>query len=233
MQRYFSNQLDDNKLILGDDDWYHIKTVMRMNNNDKIEVVYHSELYLCEINNQDIRIIKKLEKRIDINKEIVLVIPLLRENKMDLILQKATELGVNIIIPIKMERSIIQLSSDKEDKRINRWNRICKEASEQSHRMDIPQITDIKTFSDLDKMDGLKIVCSTREEEMNLKKFLTNHQNYDRIIIVVGPEGGLTIDEENYLVDIGFNPVSLGNKIMRVETVPLFLLSVWNYENME
>ncbi|MDD2377771.1 MAG: RsmE family RNA methyltransferase [Bacilli bacterium] len=233
MQRYFSNQLDNNKLILSSDDWYHIKTVMRMNNNDQIEVVYDAEVYLCEIDNQDIKIINKLEKKIDNNKKIILVIPLLRENKMDLVLQKATELGVNTIIPIKTERSIVQIDKDKENKKIIRWTRICKEASEQSHRTDIPIVTEIKNLNSLENIDGLKIVCSTREDKVSLKKILTKHENYDRIIIVIGPEGGLSNDEENYLIKIGFNPVTLGNRIMRVETVPIFLLSVLNYEYME
>jgi len=233
MQRYFSNELNKDKFILSNDDWYHIKTVMRMNDKDKIEVVYNKEVYLCEIDNTNIKVIKKFENTSDNLVEVVLVIPLLRENKMDLILQKATELGVSKIIPVVTERSIIELKGEKEIKKITRWERICKEAAEQSHRNIIPSIMNIQRLSSLEKMDGLKIVCSTKEKNQNLKLFLTKHKKYDRIIIVVGPEGGLSDKEENYLIDIGFNPVTLGNRIMRVETVPIFILSVLNYEYME
>lgn len=233
MQRYFSNELNKDKFILSNDDWYHIKTVMRMNDKDKIEVVYNKEVYLCEIDNTNIKVIEKFENTSDNLVEVVLVVPLLRENKMDLILQKATELGVSKIIPVVTERSIIELKGEKEIKKITRWERICKEAAEQSHRNTIPSIMKIQKLSNLEKMDGLKIVCSTKEKDQNLKLFLTKHKKYDRIIIVVGPEGGLSDKEENYLIDIGFNPVTLGNRIMRVETVPIFVLSVLNYEYME
>lgn len=233
MQRYFSNKLDKDKFIISNDDWYHIKTVMRMIDKDKIEVVYEKEVYLCEIDNNDIKMLKKMDNNEDNLLEIILVIPLLRENKMDLILQKATELGVSKIIPVITERSIIELKGEKEIKKITRWERICKEAAEQSHRNIIPNVMSIQTLSDLEKMDGLKIVCSTKEKKQNLKLFLTKHKKYDKIIIVVGPEGGLSNKEENYLVNIGFNPVTLGNRIMRVETVPIFILSALNYEYME
>lgn len=233
MQRYFSNELNIDKFILSNDDWYHIKTVMRMNDKDKIEVVYNKEVYLCEIDNTNISVIEKLENIDDNLVEVVLVIPLLRENKMDLILQKATELGVSKIIPVVTERSIIELKGEKEIKKIIRWERICKEAAEQSHRNIIPSVMNIQTLLELEKMDGLKIVCSTKEKNQNLKLFLTKHKKYDKIIIVVGPEGGLSDKEENYLIDTGFNPVTLGNRIMRVETVPIFILSVLNYEYME
>ena len=89
------------------------------------------------------------------------------------------------------------------------------------------------TLKELVKEDGIKIVCSTVEKENNLKKFLTEHKNYDKIIIVVGPEGGISPNEEEYLVNEGFTRVSLGKRIMRVETVPIFILSALNYEFME
>ena len=79
-------------------------------------------------------------------------------------------------------------------------------------------------------MDGLKIVCSTKEKDNKLKKILKNNLKCDKIIMVVGPEGGLTLDEENQLIDLGFIPTSLGDNILRVETAPLYLLSVLNYE---
>ena len=96
---------------------------------------------------------------------------------MDLILQKSTELGVNKIIPVIMERSIIKLDKDKEIKKIERWTKICKEASEQSKRIDIPVLTEVKTLKELENIDGTKIVCSTKEKENTIKKFLTNNKS--------------------------------------------------------
>lgn len=235
MQRYFSNSKENDKLFLINDDIYHITRVMRMKDNDKIEVIYDNDLYICNVIINElpwVDIISKEEGKIE-DKEIILAIPLLKEQKMDLVLQKTTELGVTKIIPVIMERSIVKIDDSKEVKKIDRWSKICKEASEQSKRNSIPVISNIMTLKELVKEEGIKIVCSTIEKENNLKKFLTEHKNYDKIIIVVGPEGGISSKEEEYLVSEGFTRVSLGKRIMRVETVPIFILSALNYEFME
>lgn len=235
MQRYFSNSKENDKLFLINDDIYHITRVMRMKDNDKIEVIYDNDLYICNVIINElpwVDIISKEEGKIE-DKEIILAIPLLKEQKMDLVLQKATELGVTKIIPVIMERSIVKIDDSKEVKKIDRWSKICKEASEQSKRNSIPVISNIMTLKELVKEEGIKIVCSTIEKENNLKKFLTEHKNYDKIIIVVGSEGGISSKEEEYLVSEGFTRVSLGKRIMRVETVPIFILSALNYEFME
>ncbi|MDD4283034.1 MAG: RsmE family RNA methyltransferase [Bacilli bacterium] len=236
MQRYFAKEKNNNQLILNNDDFYHIKTVMRMKENDRIEVVYNKILYLCTLgssNLEEINIVKELEHNIDNRVNITLIIPLLKEQKMDLIFQKATELGVNKIIPIIMERSIINIDKNKFNKKRERWNRICKEASEQSKRIDVPIITDLKKLKDLDKLEGLKLVCSTSKDIMSVKMCLKNNDKCDRINIVIGPEGGITENEEKILVSLGFNRVTLGNRILRVETVPMVILSIINYEFME
>lgn len=236
MQRYFSKVKIDNKLELNKDDIYHITKVMRMVNNEKIEVVYNSTVFMCEVNVNELPLVsinKEIQNHNVNNYKTTLIIPLLKEQKMDLILQKATELGVYEIIPVIMKRSIIRLEQGKEDKKIDRWNKICKEASEQSKRTDIPLITNVKTLKELKDIEGLKLVCSTIEKEKTIKKFLTDNQNYDKINIVVGPEGGISEDEEELLVNLGFTRVSLGDRIMRVETVPIFILSALNYEFME
>lgn len=236
MQRYFSNNLENNKFILNNDDIYHIVKVMRMKDKEKIEVVYNHKVYLCELdmsNNLEVKKLKLLSENIQNDIKRVLIVPLLKEQKFDLILQKATELGVDEIIPLEMERSIVKITDDKMEKKLERWSKICKEASEQSKRTDIPSITKVKKIKDLKDLDGLKMVCSTVEKENLLKKFLTAHTNYDKINIVMGPEGGISPKEEEMLVDLGFERVSLGKRILRVETVPLFVLSVLNYEFME
>ena len=215
--------------MLKDEDLYHIKTVMRMGVNDKVEVVYKEKLYICKLDKDYNAIIEQEINSTIVNKiETVLCVPILQEQKMSFILQKATELGIDLIIPILTLRSMVKIDG-KEDKKIERWQRICKEASEQSKRLTIPKISEVKKITEL-KMDGLKIVCSTKEKNITLKKVLKNNLKCDKIIMVVGPEGGLTEKEEENLVDLGFIPVSLGNNIFRVETVPIYLLSILNYE---
>ena len=228
MQRYFSNLKKDNCLILNSDDLYHIKTVMRMK-EDLIEVVYQNKLHICKLDKDYNALI--VEEKDDINDKKVrytLCIPLLQEQKMSFVLQKATELGVDEIIPVLTTRSIVKIN-DKETKKIERWNKICKEASEQSKRLDIPIIQKITKIDDL-KLDGLKLLCSTQEKQNTLKNVLKKSFNYYKIIMIVGPEGGLTNEEENKLKKLDFVPITLGKNIMRVETVPIYLLSVLNYE---
>ena len=107
-----------------------------------------------------------------------------------------------------------------------------KEASEQSMRLNIPNIS-IMAKKDVYKLDGLKILCSTNEKENNLKNVLKKNSNYAKILIVIGPEGGISPKEEEEYQNNGFIKTTLGNQILRVETVPLFVLSNIRYENME
>lgn len=237
MQRYFAKEKHNDTFILNDDDIYHIKTVMRMQDNDHIYVVYDEKTYICCLENVNKNIIIRIEKLEENTKEIMpkicLYIPVLKEQKMDLIFQKATELGVSKIVPILTERCIIKVNEGNEDKKITRWTRICKEASEQSHRTSIPVIEKVTPLQKLEKNEGLNLVCSTVEKEKNLKYILQSNKEYDTINVVMGPEGGLSKKEEDYLIEKGFIPVTFGNRILRVETVPLFILSVINYEYME
>lgn len=231
MQRYFSDCKQDNNFLLKDDDWYHIKKVMRMTLDDLVEVVYDSKLYICKIKDNFVEIDKLVESECNKRMKYVLVLPILQEQKMSFVLQKATELGIDEIIPIFTERSKVKID-EKEDKKLLRWNRICKEAAEQAKRLDIPKIYNISRIEDID-IEGLKIVCSTKEKSNSLKKVLKNNLNCDRIVMGIGPEGGLTLKEEDKFIKQGFIPVSLGSNIMRVETVPIYLLSILNYEIME
>lgn len=237
MQRYFAKEKINDNFILGSDDLYHIRTVMRMKDNDKIYVVYDKTTYICCLENVkdniQIKILERVENDINSNLEVTLFLPLLKEQKMDLVLQKATELGISRIVPMTTSRSIIKLNDGKEDKKLDRWRRICKEASEQAHRTTIPEVTSITDINKLDVCHGINIVCSTQEKEKNIKYVLQNHRDCDKINVVIGPEGGLSIKEEEYLKSVGYIPVTLGNNIMRVETVPIFILSTINYEFME
>lgn len=237
MQRYFSKEKIDNRFILNEDDLYHIKTVMRMKDNDNIIVVYDKKAYLCCLENvkENIQILieKELEKVDYKTPNITLIIPVLKEQKMDLILQKSTELGVTEIIPFIASRSIVKLNEKDYSKKLERWGKIVKEAAEQSHRIDIPNITSIKTINELNGIGGIKVVCSTKEKVKNIKLVMKNVETCDKINLVVGPEGGLTELEEEKLNKMGFESITLGSRILRVETVPLMLLSIINYEFME
>lgn len=237
MQRYFSSQKVDNYLFLNDNDLYHIRTVMRMKNGDNVEIVYNHVLFIAEIEDieKDIKFKIIETKKTETNNipYVALIIPYLQEAKMDLILQKGTEMGVNEFIICPMERCVVKLDNKKLDNKLLRWMKICKEASEQSKRIDIPKINHLNKIDDLSDLEGVCLTCSTQEKVNNIKKIFQSGKKYDRINLVIGPEGGLSNHEELKLKEIGFESISLGNLIMRVESVPLFLMSIINYEYME
>ena len=236
MQRYFATEMKNNKLILSDDDHHHIKKVMRMNNHDLIEVVYDNKLYLCEIdniNNVDINVIEEREEKHDKYPFISLIIPTLKEQKLDLIFQKGTEIGVNEFIIVPYERSMVKYDSKKESNKLERWKKILKEASEQSHRLNIPNIKLCNNFNFIDELDGLKLICSTNEKDKYIKDVLKNNSSCDKIFLAIGPEGGISPKEEELLEKKGFLKITLGSQIMRVETVPIFLASIIKYEFTE
>ena len=232
MQRYFAVDKD---LNISDKDKHHIINVMRMKLNDKIEIVYNEKVYMCEINDISKKDVSySVKDIIDVNNElplkVTIAVSLVNEKKLDFILQKCTELGIYDFILVNSDRSKIKIDG-KEKKKIERWNTITKEAAEQSHRNIKPIVRDIMSINDVSKLDyDLKLTCSTKENEKTIKNVLQNSTNCDRIIIVVGPEGGLTVSEEEKLEKNGFIPVTLGNLILRNETVHMYIMSLINYE---
>ena len=230
MQRYFIKNKD---MLLEESDIRHIKKVMRMNINDKIEVVYNNKLHICEITSLEpfnIKVIEKLDEDKKTKIELTVAVALVKEQKMDLILQKLTELGVSRIIPVSMERSIVKLDKERFNKKKVRWESICKEASEQSKRTNIPIIEDIKSIKDLTKEDAdLKLVASTKEKEKLLNYYLQSIEDCAKIIMVIGPEGGLSDREEDILCKNGYDRVSFGKLVFRVETAAIYVSSIFNF----
>ena len=229
MQRYFA--LDKN-LTLRDSDYHHIKNVMRMKVGEIVEVVYDNTVYTCKVDpiKKELFVInEKVGNKKD--KEIVIAFSLLKEQKLDYLLQKSTECGASSFIPLMTNRSIIKNDASKENKKIDRWQRIVKEASEQSFRVDIPTISNVKKINELIKEEAdLKILCTLNEKSKNLKKVLQKNNKCDKIIIVIGPEGGFDEKEETMLLDSGFISVTLGENVLRAETAPVVVLSMINYE---
>ena len=232
MQRYFVKGKDqNNNFIFEESDLHHIKNVMRYTSGDKIEVVFDKKVSICEIQNVDPIILKIEEEHDELSElpvELTIAIGLVNEQKFDLIIQKITELGVSKIIPVQMERSIIKIDQNKFLKKKERWQKICKEASEQSHRTIIPQVTDIMTMKDLTQTEyDLKLLCSLSENTKQLSTYLSN--GIKKILFVIGPEGGISPKEEELLINNGFLKTTLSKRVMRVETAAIYVASVINY----
>ena len=231
MQRYFAKEKKEDELFLYEGDEHHIKNVMRNKINDKIEVVFDKIVYCCNIDSLDplsLSIISKNIEDKEMDIELTIAVSLVNEQKMDLILQKLTELGVTRIIPIKTERSIVKLDENKERKKIMRWQTICKEASEQSKRTKVPKVENIMSLKELSMVDSdVKLICSLTDKTKPLKDYL--NKNNKSILFAIGPEGGFTEKEELFLIDNEFLPVTLGKRVMRVETATIYVASIINY----
>lgn len=234
MQRYFVNNKENDLFVLSNDDSHHVINVMRMNLNDNVEIVYDNNLYIASIISLDNPVKCKLIEEVNINErvipKVVIVQALVKEQKMDYILQKACELGVYQIIPVNTNRSVVKINKN-DSKKIIRWNKILKEASEQSKRCNIPILDKIYDFNDLLKLDFKdKFICSTKENKKLLKSTLSKININDTIVYVIGPEGGFDPKEEDLLINNGYTPISLGSNILRTETASLFIMSAINYE---
>ena len=231
MQRYFVKEKLDNNFILENSDIHHIKKVMRCKENDKIEIVYRENVYLCnidDIENLKLSIIDSYKEDRELNIELTIAVSLVQEQKFDLILQKLTELGVTSIIPLKTERSIVKIDKIKEEKKLSRWETICKEASEQSHRVTIPKIHNIKTMKELlNEKKEINLICSLNDNTKPLENYL--NENAKEILFVIGPDGGFTKNEEEFLIQNGFSSTTLGKRVLRVETAAIYVASIINY----
>lgn len=231
MQRYFVKEKNKDNFILSDSDIHHIKKVMRCQNSDKIEIVFEKKVYLCnidDIENLTLSILDSYEEDRESNVNLTIAVSLVQEQKFDLILQKLTELGIDNIIPIKTERSIVKLDPKKEEKKKIRWETICKEASEQSHRVTIPKVHDVITLKQLlNEKKELNLICSLNENTKPLSEYLL--PNIKDILFVIGPEGGFTKKEEEFLTENGFESTTLGKRVLRVETAAIYVASIINY----
>lgn len=245
MPRFFvrTKQIKNNEITIIGEDVKHIKNVLRKQEGDIIEICNQDigDTYKCEIiaiQEQEIKnnIIEKIantENKIKVD----LYQGLPKADKMELIIQKSIELGVNSITPVEMKRCVVKLDSKTESKKIERWQKIAESAAKQSGRNYIPQIYKVFKIEDIAKLkneyDSI-IVCYENEKENYIKKELLRLKNLNkkekRIAIVIGPEGGLEEKDVDYLNKNGATIVTLGNRILRTETVALNVLSVIMYE---
>ncbi|EFV89132.1 MULTISPECIES: 16S rRNA (uracil(1498)-N(3))-methyltransferase [Staphylococcus] len=245
MQRYFMNQsADENQcfFIENKEDYHHIVNVMRYKEGQNIIVTFSDEnVFRCKIisiNDQSIEI--KLEEKQQINTElpqnITICSGLIKADKYEWMIQKATEMGANEFIAVAMERSVVKLNDSKVEKKLSRWQKIIKEAAEQSYRLTIPNIkfkSNLKEiYGMINQYDYVLIAYEEQAKHGELSQFkqtIKQFKTQDRVLIIFGPEGGLS-DSEIALFDDVSTIVGLGPRILRAETAPLYALSAVSYE---
>ncbi|MBF0714387.1 16S rRNA (uracil(1498)-N(3))-methyltransferase [Gemella sp. GH3] len=243
MQQYFIDEKFEYKnFVLSKDDSFHIIKVMRKKVGDKIFIAFsNKERYICSIEDNKLDgvvvfPVEKVELSTELSVQITIAIPPLKNDKIEYLIQKSTELGVSEIVLFNSERNISKIKDSKIESKLTRWNKIAKEAAEQSKRGAIPTISYKSSINELIYNYGYydyKIVAYEEEaknmKNNNLKQLLTQNLENGKIVAVFGSEGGLSSKEVNYLNDNGYKSVGLGKRILRAETAPLFFLSCIAY----
>ena len=152
------------------------------------------------------------------------------EEKMSFILQHGTELGITEYIVVNYEHCKYKLPRKDYNKKLIRWNKIIKEASEQSYRVHKPILEKIIEPENIKSIQNVNILCSLDKNDVkSMCKVLTSKNCNDTISLVFGPEGGLSTKEEEIIVEKGFTKTTLGSTVLRTETVPLMIASILKY----
>lgn len=231
MQQYYAKNKKDEIMYLDENDLNHIKNVMRMKENDKIIVVYDEKSYICSLNKDLLSAdIEDVFKDSETKLPLKVYVPLLSDEKLKYIFQHGTELGITEFVVVQYSRCKYKLPKKDYEKKILRWNKIIKEASEQSYRIGKPKLENIIEVKNIESTENVNILCSLDKGGVkNICQVLTKENASDTISVVFGPEGGLSIEEENLIESKGFIKTSLGSNVLRTETVPIMLASIISY----
>ncbi len=240
MHKFFveENQINNSQIKIINDDYNHIINVLRMKKGDSLLITNKKtqETFNCivtEITPNEVLcdIVNIENKNVEMNVNVDIFQGLPKADKMEYIIQKCVELGVHKIVPVNMKYCIAKIKD--EDKKNVRWNKISEVAAKQCKRNLIPKIEKSISFnqllSEVKKYD-LAIVAYENEDNVTIKDVLVKRKKPKNIAVIIGPEGGLSIDEIEDLSKSGSKIVSLGNRILRTETAPIAVLSMINYE---
>lgn len=251
MDRFFVEpehlNLDDKTLYIDGEDVKHISKVLRYGQGDEIEVCdSNGHEYICRIESIDkTRIDLSIVDQVYINRESRIRVSLYqgvpKSTKMDIILQKLTEAGVDEIVLVNTKRSVVNIKGDKADKKFDRWERIIYEAAKQCKRGMIPKLRGILSFKEaLEDMGKNDINICPYEVEKSLgikealqtgqvKKILENKDEV-RVGIFIGPEGGFAEEENEMVKAAGIASVTMGPRIFRTETASIVATAITLYE---
>ena len=243
MPKFFvkDNQIKNNIIKIENEDVNHIKNVLRMKKDDilQIGVVPKGENYKAKIisldkNCVECEITEKIEETTESNVSITIFQGVPKFEKMELIIQKNTEIGAKKIVPVRMERTVVKLNSKDMSKKIERWNKIAEIAAKQSGRDIIPVVSSIIKVNEIpeNEFDAV-FVAYENEKENTLKnellKLKDKKEKYN-IAIIIGPEGGISENEIAIFKEKGYKLISLGKRILRTETAGFVMTSNILYE---
>ena len=243
MYRFFVKQeqidMKEKKIHITGSDVNHIKNVLRMRQGETILISAGDNLeYTCLVSEMeaeeviaDISYVQ--EVGMELPSKIYLFQGLPKSDKLELIIQKAVELGAARIIPVAMKRSVVKLDDKKAAAKLSRWNAISESAAKQSKRSVIPQVGPVMNYKDaLKQASGCDICFVPYENENGMaetRKLVSAIRPQDSVAVFIGPEGGFENDEIAAAKELGMHTVTLGKRILRTETAGMAFLSMLAY----
>ena len=246
MPKFFietENLKENEEIWLTGSDVNHIKNVLRKKIDDKINICNSDtqKNYECVIKNIEenkivCKILDEVKSLAESNLNITIFQGLPKSDKMELIIQKATEIGVKTIVPVITKRTVIKLKDKDKQNKVDRWRKIAEVAAKQSGRDIIPTIENIINIADIKFENYDKVlVLYENEEKLSIKDEIAQLKNNDKeelnIGIVIGPEGGFAESEiEQLNLNQNVSVITLGKRILRTETVALVVSGILMYE---
>ena len=221
--------IDENngKILIKDkSDCNHIQNVYRLNIGDELRIIdgeYEYFTKIIEISKKEVavKILEKKEDSYSLNVNIDVAMGILKNDKMNLAIQKLTEIGVNKIIPLKTERVVVKINEKKE-----KWDVVVREALKQCRGIKFTEITPVKKLAEIDysKYDKIIFAYENSDESKSLSEIIEKEDK--NILYIIGPEGGITQEEVDFLKNNKAIEISLGKRILRAETAAIVVCGI-------
>ena len=243
MQRFFVEpyqvQEEEHRITLTGPDLNHMKNVLRMRIGEDVwisdgsEKEYHCTIEEFQEDSAVLHILYAQESQYELPSQIYLFQGLPKGDKMELIIQKAVELGAYAVVPVETRRCVVKLDAKKAQKKVTRWQQISESAAKQSKRMLIPEVKNVMSWKEaLAFAKGLDVILIPYELAKGMKEtreILSAIQPGQSVGIFIGPEGGFEEEEVRDAMEAGGKPVTLGKRILRTETAGMTMLSILMY----
>ena len=241
MHRFFieSSSMSGSRVVITGSDAHHIRDVLRLTIGDTICVSTGDEWeYTCEIasvakDEVSAIVVDTTKPGRELPSKITLYQCLPKKDKFEWIIQKAVELGAYRIVPVRSARVIVSIDSKKEAARVARWNAVAAAAAKQSRRMFVPEVTGICSLKEAlaaAENDDVRLIPYEKSDGMDTTRELVfGIQPGQSVSVVIGPEGGFEEQEIEMARQHGFEPISLGKRILRTETAGMSMLSVLGF----
>ena len=241
MHRFFAEpgQIGEKEIVITGADVNHIRNVLRMRTGEEVLIAdgrgaeYRCKLTDLSENEVRAQILWKLDGNAELASAVTLFQGLPKSDKMDLIVQKCVELGVDRIVPVSTKRAVVKLDAKKEQTRLKRWNTISESAAKQSGRGVIPEVSGVMTFGkaleEAKKLDVLLIPYERAENMAETRRVMGEIRPGQSVGVFIGPEGGFEESEVEEAVAAGARAITLGRRILRTETAGLAVMAMLGY----